>query len=82
MPEAAIQVLTNLGLPGVVILAMGWWVYRLDSRITVLHKRIEDLQELRVQDAQRIAAEVANLSEALDRQSMKLEAVLLERRQR
>jgi hypothetical protein len=81
MPDTAIEILTSMGLPGVVILAMGWWIFRQDGRISALQTRLDSLQELRVQDAQRIAAGVASLSEALERQSAKLDAVM-ERRGR
>lgn len=76
MPESAVEVLTSLGLPGVVILAMGWWIYRQDAKILAQQARIDDLQEQRVQDAQKIAAGVASLTDALDRQSSKLESYL------
>lgn len=76
MPENVVEVLTSMGLPGIVILSMGWWIYRQDVRASGLQKRVDDLQEQRVLDAQRIAVGVATLSEALDRQSTKLEAYL------
>lgn len=79
MPERAVEILTNMGLPGLVILALGWWINRQDSRIFMLQQRIDTLQELRVEDAQRIAGAVATLGEALERQSNKLD-VYLERK--
>lgn len=79
MPESAVEILTNMGLPGLVILSLGWWINRQDSRIITLQQRIDTLQELRVEDAQRIAGAVATLGEALERQSNKLD-VYLERK--
>lgn len=76
MPESAVDVLTSLGLPGVVILALGWWIFRQDAKIQAQQVRIDELQELRVADAQRIAAGVATLSEALEKQSLKLDSYL------
>jgi uncharacterized membrane-anchored protein len=76
VPPAALDILTSMGLPGLVIFALGWWINRQDGRLVALQARIDDLQNKRVEDAQRIGADVVALSEALEKQSAKLEAYL------
>lgn len=79
MPEWSVEVLTSLGLPGLVIAALVWWVKKLDERLVTSQARIDALQNQRVEDAQKLAAGVVSLSEALDRQSAKLDAYLEKR---
>lgn len=71
-----IDVLTSMGLPGLVIIALGWWINRQDGRLLALQARIDELQDKRVEDAQRISADVVALSDALEKQSLKLDTYL------
>jgi hypothetical protein len=76
MPQSAVDLLTNMGLPGLVILFLMFLIKKQDDRTIVLQSRIDSLQNQRVDDAQKLAAGVATLGEALDRQSEKLDAYL------
>lgn len=79
MPQWSVDVLTSLGLPGLVIAALAWWVKKLDERLVTSQARIDALQNQRVEDAQKLAAGVVSLGEALDRQSTRLDAYLEKR---
>jgi hypothetical protein len=69
VPQAVADFLLSMGLPGVVIGAMAWWVNRQDGRVVELQKRLEEVQSKRVEDAQKMAGEALELSDALERQT-------------
>lgn len=82
MPEAAVDFLTNLGLPGLVILGMGWVIREQDKRIASLQTALDTQKDLRLEDAQKLAGGVNLLTEALEKQSSKLDAYLESRKPR
>jgi len=69
VPQAVLDTLTHMGLPGLVILGMGWWIDRQDKRIVALTTQVNELQQKRVEDAQKMAGEALELSDALNRQT-------------
>lgn len=64
-----------MGLPGIVILAMAWWIDRQDKRVVALQNRVDELQNKRVEDAQKMAGEALELSEALKGQTALLNEI-------
>lgn len=75
MPQPVIDLLTHMGLPGLVILAMAWWIDRQDKRIVSLQAMVNALQEKRVEDAQKMAGEALELSDALKGQTALLNEI-------
>ncbi len=75
MPQAVLDALTHMGLPGLVILAMGWWIDRQDKRIVGLQTLVNTLQDKRVEDAQKMAGEALELSDALKGQTALLNEI-------
>jgi Skp family chaperone for outer membrane proteins len=69
VPQAVFDVLTQMGLPGIVIISLGWWINRQDTRILQLQGKLDELQSKRVEDAQKMAGEALELSDALKRQT-------------
>jgi hypothetical protein len=75
VPQAVLDALTHMGLPGLVILAMGWWIDRQDKRIVALQGLVNTLQDKRVEDAQKMAGEALELSDALKGQTALLNEI-------
>ena len=70
------DLLLNMGLPGLVILAMAWFILRLDARNTALQTKLDEVQSKRIEEAQKIAGQVVELSDVLEKQSQKLDQFL------
>ncbi len=75
MPQPVVDILTTMGLPGLVILAMAWWIDRQDKRIVSLQALVNSLQDKRVEDAQKMAGEALELSDALKGQTALLNEI-------
>ncbi len=69
LAKAVAAQLFSYGLPGVIILAMGWWIWH-------LQKKLNEVQEQRVADAFRLAQAANTIAGALDRNTQTLNALL------
>jgi hypothetical protein len=67
--KALVAQLFSHGLPGVIILGMAWWIWRLQNKLN-------DVQEQRVEDAFRLAKAANTIAGALDRNTQTLNALL------
>ena len=66
--EKAVEVLLAHGPLGVVVLAQGYWIWKLQGQLSAA-------QEKRVQDAYRLAETVATCTSALERNTDVLDAL-------
>lgn len=80
MPPAVLDILTTMGLPGLVILGLCWWIERQDRRYISLQTRYDELQTKRTEDAQKMAGEALDLSDALKEQTKLLNDIKDRRR--
>lgn len=67
--EKAAQILLSQGIIGVIVIAQGYWIWR-------LHAQLVATQEKRVQDAYRIAETLTSCAGALERNTEILNALL------
>jgi hypothetical protein len=67
--EKAVTILLSYGLPGVIVIAQGYWIFR-------LHAQLSATQEKRVQDAYRVAETLTTCADALERNTEVLNALL------
>jgi hypothetical protein len=67
--EKVAAILLSYGLPGVIVIVQGYWIWR-------LHTQLAETQEKRVQDAYRIAETLTSCADALERNTEVLNALL------
>ncbi len=63
MPPAVINALVNAGILGPILLAVGWYVLRLQRQLTEAHAKTTEAHEKRVDDAQRVATQLLELND-------------------
>jgi hypothetical protein len=63
MPEAVTDALINAGILGPILVAVGWYVLRLQRQLTDAHAKTAEAQEKRVEDAQRVATQLLELND-------------------
>jgi len=67
MPAEVASILLSLGLPGVVILCLGWYCLQLDKRLNILHEtRATEAKALHAKTSEVVERNTAALDQHTD----------------